>query len=230
MLEKLYRCFKLSKVNPGIGDRDHTQREYTLCHQPVRQLICWTESEIQSRNPFVHKFVVIKHSADLQESKQKGCNTLFEFTRIQRFTQDSMQERNLKKIHATFNRFLAPLDNTVYGVYHWHYAQQLLNILVVRQDNCYVLLAHEHEQLKTWNELHNKVLLYTRSGANEHVYTIHTRFSCRMTFCIRRHIRGLKYCKSGNFRATFIFALFTLQPGCGKIKARKYVHFALRSM
>ena len=41
---------------------------------------------------------------------------------------------------------------------------------------------------------------------------------------------GGHYCKSGNFRATFIFALFTLQPGCEKIKAREYVHFVLRSM
>ena len=41
---------------------------------------------------------------------------------------------------------------------------------------------------------------------------------------------GYEYCKSGNFRATFIFALFTLQSGCANIKARDYVHFVLRSM
>ena len=35
----------------------------------------------------------------------------------------------------------------------------------------------------------------------------------------------LHYCKSGNFRATFIFALFTLQPGYAKIKARKICSF-----
>ena len=38
-----------------------------------------------------------------------------------------------------------------------------------------------------------------------------------------------EYCKSGNVRATFMFALFALQPGCAKIKAHEYVHFVLRS-
>ena len=39
------------------------------------------------------------------------------------------------------------------------------------------------------------------------------------------------YGKRGNFRATFIFALFTLQPGCAKIEAREYVQSVLiRSM
>ena len=41
---------------------------------------------------------------------------------------------------------------------------------------------------------------------------------------------GKVYCKRGHFRATFIFALFTLQPGCAKIKAREYDQFVLRSM
>ena len=43
-------------------------------------------------------------------------------------------------------------------------------------------------------------------------------------------VQSNDYCKRGNFRATFIFALFTLQPGCAKIKAREYVQFVLRSM
>ena len=47
----------------------------------------------------------------------------------------------------------------------------------------------------------------------------------------RKYISAISaYCKSGNFRATFIFALFTLQPGCAKLKAREYVHVVLRSM
>ena len=46
---------------------------------------------------------------------------------------------------------------------------------------------------------------------------------------VNASVTAVKYCKSGNFRATFIFAHFTLQPGCAKIKAREYVHFVLKS-